>query len=266
MDVPDQHPIIEAHRGASDEGPENTLCAFRRAVAAGAPSIELDVHETRDGELVVMHDETVKRTTGSEGRIAEMTLGELRLLECGGWKDPRFRGEPIPTLEQALALSPAHGVCFNVEVKAFARAENAARLAGLLRGALPGNGRSHVVSSFHLEALLQVQRADDGIPLALLGKFPAILATALEHGFPWIHGQFEGATPEVVAEAHRAGLRVMIWTLNDPGLFDAYAGMGVDKICTDRPGTMLEARSSWLRRAGAQAAGMAGRHPDTGGA
>lgn len=243
MAQPRHLPSVEAHRGASAECPENTLCAFRRAVEVGAPSIELDVHVTRDGELVVMHDETVKRTTGAEGRIADLALAELRRLECGAHKHPRFAGEPIPTLAEALALTPAHGVRFNVEVKAFTTREAPLRLVSLLREFAPREG-SHVVSSFSLEALLQVRAADAGVPLALLGSFPAILEQAMAQGIPWIHGHSKGVSPDVVAAAHAAGLRVMVWTVNEPALFAYCAGAGVDKVCSDRPALLLETRQA----------------------
>lgn len=242
MDHADQQPVVEAHRGASDECPENTLSAFRRAVELGASSIELDVHESKDGELVVMHDETVDRTTRTKGRIATMTLAELRRLDCGAWKHARFKGELIPTLAEALALTPAHGVRFNVEVKAFSSPGAAERLAGMLRQYAPAAG-THVVSSFNADALLQVRRADPSIPLAMLGNFPTILDAARHHGFPWIHGYFRGVSAEVVTAAHAAGVRVMIWTMDEPGLFAYYAGLGVDKVCTNRPRVMLAQQS-----------------------
>ena len=232
-------PIIEAHRGASDECPENTLSAFRRAVELGAASIELDIHETKDGELVVMHDETVERTTRGKGRLAALTLAELRNLDCGAWKHARFAGERIPTLAEALELGRVHGVRFNVEVKAFSSPRAAERLVGLLREYAPAGGGTHVVSSFQVDALLQVRRADAAVPLAMLGNFPAILDAARHHGFPWIHGAWRGVSPAVVEAAHAAAVQVMIWTLDEPGLLAYYAGMGVDKVCTNRPRLML---------------------------
>jgi len=100
------HPLeIEAHRGSSCDCPENTMAAFRRAVELGAPSIELDIHETRDGELVVMHDITVDRTTDGKGSIADLTVSALRRLDCGRWKGEEFAGERIPLLEEVL-LNP----------------------------------------------------------------------------------------------------------------------------------------------------------------
>ncbi|NLF17437.1 MAG: glycerophosphodiester phosphodiesterase [Lentisphaerae bacterium] len=238
MDSSVRLPIIEAHRGASDECPENTLSAFRRAVELGAASIELDIHETKDGELVVMHDETVDRTTRGKGRLAALTLAELRALDCGAWKHARFAGERIPTLAEALELSRAHGVRFNVEVKAFSSPRAAERLVGLLREYAPAGG-THVVSSFHVDALLQVRQADAGVPLAMLGNFPAILDAARHHGFPWIHGAYRGVSSAVVTAAHAAAVQVMIWTMDEPGLLAYYAGMGVDKVCTNRPRLML---------------------------
>ena len=165
--------VVEAHRGDSQAYPENSLLAFRKAVEAGAFSIELDVHVTRDGSFVVMHDATVDRTTGSHGAIRDLALADLAGLECGAWKDEAFRGEPIPTLEQALAVARAGGVRLNVEVKSLSLdAEAPHRLARLLSGDAGKGGGGHVVSSFEVASLLAVRAADAGIPLALLGKAP----------------------------------------------------------------------------------------------
>ena len=115
-----QNVMIEAHPGSSCDSPENSMAAFRRAVALGVHSIELDIHESRDGELVVMHDPTVDRTTDGTGAIADLTVCALRRLDCGRWKGEAFAGERIPTLEEVLVFVASRNVCLNVEVKAFA--------------------------------------------------------------------------------------------------------------------------------------------------
>src|SRR6056297_841327 len=94
--------FIWAHRGASAVAPENTLAAFTAALQAGADGIELDVHLTRDGVPVVMHDETVDRTTNGSGRIRDLSHAEIDDLDAGSWFGPRWRGEKIPTLEKVL--------------------------------------------------------------------------------------------------------------------------------------------------------------------
>ncbi|HEY8531638.1 MAG TPA: glycerophosphodiester phosphodiesterase family protein, partial [Limnochorda sp.] len=112
-------PLILAHRGASAEAPENTLAAFRLALEQGADGFELDIHRTRDGHLVVCHDERVDRTTDGTGFIGSMTLAELKKLDAGRWFDARFAGERIPTLDEVWALvEEAGGIrLLNIEVK-----------------------------------------------------------------------------------------------------------------------------------------------------
>ncbi len=108
---------ICAHRGAKDTHPENTLAAFREAIRLGAHMIELDASPSKDGELIVMHDLTVDRTTDGSGRISEHTLAELKSLDAGGWKHPIFKGERVPTLAEALAIMPRN-IWINVHLKA----------------------------------------------------------------------------------------------------------------------------------------------------
>lgn len=97
-------PWVIAHRGLAKRAPENTLAAFAAAMAAGATAIEFDLHMTRDGALVVMHDYNVERTTNGHGVIADLTLAEVRRLDAGSWFDPAFASEKVPTLEEVLAL------------------------------------------------------------------------------------------------------------------------------------------------------------------
>ncbi|MFA6928856.1 MAG: glycerophosphodiester phosphodiesterase family protein [Lentisphaeria bacterium] len=235
-------PILEAHRGYSALYPENTLLAFRKAIAVGATSIELDVHVSSDAELIVMHDATLNRTSTGQGPIAEHTLSELAKLDAGNWKNSAFAGEKIPTLEEALRLTLESNVTFNVEVKQFAGGlRDARRLTGLLKRYAP-KGARHVVSSFDLEALLQVRQADPEIPLALLGsQGGSLLALAVEHHFPWIHCCYTGVHQDLVFAAHREGIKVMTWTMDQPRLYPHYTRLGVDKICTNRIAEMQSA-------------------------
>jgi len=120
-----------AHRGASDRYPENTLLAFESALKAGADAVECDVHLTADGEVVVIHDETVDRTTNGHGEVAALTLEELRQLDAGSWKDGRFAGQRIPTLREVIELVRGRVHLF-VEVKGRSP-ELPARLVEVLR-------------------------------------------------------------------------------------------------------------------------------------
>ena len=110
------YPLLVAHRGFKAKYPENTMTAFKAGVDAGAQMVELDVHLTRDHELVVIHDDTLDRTTNGEGPVDEYTLTELKRLDAGHWFHPRFAGEQIPTLREVLRQL-SHRVLINIEVK-----------------------------------------------------------------------------------------------------------------------------------------------------
>ncbi|MCK5801272.1 MAG: glycerophosphodiester phosphodiesterase [Lentisphaeria bacterium] len=105
-----------AHRGAMDTHPENTLSAFREAIRCGAHMIEFDVYLTKDKKLVVIHDATVDRTTNGKGRVSNLTFEEIRRLDAGGWKSPKFKGEKVPTLVEALSVMPEN-IWLNVHLK-----------------------------------------------------------------------------------------------------------------------------------------------------
>lgn len=234
-----KQPIIEAHRGYSASYPENTILSFLKAVEVGAESIELDVHHTLDEEIIVMHDTTVDRTTNGNGKISDLTLAQIRELDAGAWKNADFAGEKVPTLEETLALTDKTGVRFNVEVKDFA-GDGAARLAKMLRDHRPPVN-THVVSSFRLDALLQVRQADPVIPLCILGgDAKALLDIAIQNNLQWVHSHFSSINGEIVNQAHEHGIKVMIWTMDDTSHYQMYADMGVDKICTNFAKEMLE--------------------------
>ena len=102
---PQDQPLVIAHRGFSGVAPENTLAAFRKAIDVGADMFELDVLLSQDEHVVVIHDDTLERTTNGTGKVIDHTLAELQALDAGSWFSPEFAGEPIPTLEDALRLA-----------------------------------------------------------------------------------------------------------------------------------------------------------------
>ena len=149
--------LVIAHRGASADAPENTLSAFRLARRLGAGMVELDVHQTKDRRLVVIHDPTLTRTTGVRAVVASWTLAGLADLDAGSWFAPRFARERVPTLEAVLAvLGPRMAV--NIELKSGPRPYPGleARLVALLRRL--GWVRRALISSFHLARLTRVRR------------------------------------------------------------------------------------------------------------
>ncbi len=145
--------LVDAHRGASVSFPENTLAAFEAGVAAGADSVEFDVQLSADGVAVVIHDDTVDRTTNGTGAVSELTLAELQSLDAGSWKAPSFAGERIPSLDEALTLLTKY-VRINMELKSADP-----RLAERAIEAIERHGvhRRLMASSFHLQHLLTIK-------------------------------------------------------------------------------------------------------------
>lgn len=242
-------PVIEAHRGDSACAPENTLAAFRRARDMRASWIELDVQQTRDKEIIVMHDPAVDRTTDGEGRVEELILADLKRLDAGAWFGDTFIGESVPTLAETADLVAGSATRLNVEVKAAGfEPSEADRIVGVLRNA--GILESCVISSFSTEALLAVRGVDASICLAMIGDGEEILTGALEHGFPWIHAQFKTVDQGLVERAHAAGIKLNTWTMDDASQYTHYQDLGLQKLCTNRPAELLGA---------AEAAGCSGR-------
>jgi glycerophosphoryl diester phosphodiesterase len=220
-----------AHRGASADYPENTICAFNAALEAGADMCELDVRMTRDGEIVVIHDATVNRTTGGRGTVSAMDLAALKRLDAGARFGARFRGERIPTLDEvAAALGGRCGM--DVELKA----------AGLERSVCAILRRrevadSAVVSSFDWDQLRIVSETEPGIRLALLAsEEPSAMleAAAAMRAFA-VAPRFNLVSRELCAEAHRRGLKVLTWTVDRRGAMRRFIAASVDGIMTNHP-------------------------------
>ncbi|MGH7915633.1 MAG: glycerophosphodiester phosphodiesterase [Candidatus Binataceae bacterium] len=233
-----------AHRGASALYPENTLRAFIAAAGLGADMCEFDVRMTRDGEVVVIHDATVNRTTDGRGRVAAMSAATIRRLDAGVRFGAEFHGERIPTLAEVAEVSG--GLCegrfgrrLGMDVELKARGLEA-RVCGILRGC--GAIESAIVSSFDWDQLKIVATHEPGLRLALLSeKAPAVLlqaATAM-HAFA-IAPRFDIADAALCAEAHRGGLAVYVWTVDDAPTMRRLIAFGVDGIMTNNPGRLHE--------------------------
>jgi glycerophosphoryl diester phosphodiesterase len=253
----DEWPVNLAHRGASSLAPENTIEAFRLALEAGAGGLELDVHMTRDGHIVVIHDATVDRTTSGTGAVSEMTIEELRGLDAGYNFSPdgastrpyRGKGSRVPTLEEVLREFP--GVAVNVDIKASLPGIEAAVL-GVLREA-NALGRVLVVSTPHATVKrfrkisgghisTGASRWETGIFFLLSRLHLEWLAgpdyVALQ--VPPVHRGIPLVTPRFIAAAHSRGVRVDVWTINQADEMRRLLDLGVDVIMTDRPPTLPE--------------------------
>jgi glycerophosphoryl diester phosphodiesterase len=235
-------PLVRiAHRGASGLCPENTRLAFHRAVALGTDLLELDVLLSRDGELVVMHDQTLERTTNGTGRVGDHDLAELRRLDAG-------QGERIPLLAEVLALAQAAEVRLVIELKGADEAHSV-RIAEALLPALAAAGWLDrvVVTSFHADALRRA-RALCPTLAAMLDPVPwdgslsprAVCEQALRAGANIVGSDQRHVTQALVDECRLTGLALWPWVANTPEAIGRLLRLGVPGLMTDRPDVLNE--------------------------
>jgi len=228
-------PLIWAHRGASLRAPENTLAAFALAVDAGADGIECDVHLSRDGVPVVIHDETLERTTDGRGEVSRHALRELRALDAGSWFGARWQGERIPTLEEVFSLVGST-VRVNVEIKSPA----AGRAVLELVSAWPE--ARVLVSSFDHRLLSAMRRASTTLPLGYLSEsrlWRRGVTRAVAGGAESFHPRIDRLSPAMLKSCHAAGLKVFPWTVDAPQQMRALLRRGVDGWFTNEPATLF---------------------------
>ncbi|MFH1086452.1 MAG: glycerophosphodiester phosphodiesterase family protein [Chloroflexota bacterium] len=238
-----ERPLVIAHRGARDVAPENTLAAFHAALAAGADGIEFDVTRCASGEIVVIHDDTVARTTDGQGAVVALPLGALRALDAGAWFGPAFRGERIPLLGEVLDAVGGR-LRLNIEIKGMRLRDDGleAEIAAMVRRR--GLGASTLISSFNPAALWRMRRAAPELARALLyarGQ-PLPLARAWVHGLVGataLHPHYALVDAAYLRRARRAGLRVNVWTVNDDADLTRLSDLGVDGLITDHPARAL---------------------------
>ena len=219
----------------------NTLASFREAIAQGATGIELDVHLSADGQVIVIHDDTLEATTNGTGPVGELTLAQLKALDAGAWFDSRFTGERIPTLLEVFADMPVTTMV-NVEIKSRygLSGNDLAALVGLTLDVVRSCKRESTVifSSFDPRAIRLLTRLAPEIERALLidRKRPWWLALAsLGLKLQAVHPHRLRVTGRMVAAAHRRGRRVNVWTVNDPAEAKRLTGLGVDALISNRP-------------------------------
>ena len=255
-------PRVIAHRGASSIAPENTLLAFRLAIEAGAEMIETDAHLARDGEIVLIHDTDLRRTTNCSGSIADLRSADLAACDAGYWftqmneRRHPFRGIGlcVPRLSDLLALvaSLDPTIVVNVEIKNQPddlSYDPTNRLADRLVELLAETGMSQqvLVSSFNPEAIDRVKSKAPGLRTAYLcsprADLHARTAYARARGHDAIHPHHSSLTGgdgarRIVDVMHEAGLEVNVWTVNDPQRMLEMAAAGVDGIISDDPGQL----------------------------
>lgn len=235
---------VVAHRGLSGTYPENTLLAFRQALAIRADVIEFDVHLTRDGELVVVHDDTVDRTSNGQGRVGDLSLAELKALDFGSWKSPAFAGEQIPTLDETLdtILGPRPDMSFCLEVKENCVDTARRSLAVLQERNLLGQC---TMISFHANLLHLLKEWD---PRVRAQGFPEGVAKSYLPGpngtdsiLSRVGIPFKLLTPELVAYYNRLGVEIDTWIIDTEETLDKALALDIFSITSNATDSIMNA-------------------------
>lgn len=220
--------FVTGHRGSPQEAPENTIKGIELAIAQGADYVELDIQQTKDGKLVVCHDVNLKRLTGVEQNLWELSFKDLQTLEVGSWFSREFAGEKIPSLEQVLALTKGR-IKLNLELKVQGCQSNLPReLVKLLKEDFDG-----VISSFNYPTLIEVKQLNDRLSIGL------IMASLVDN-LPLFEVDFYSVTTklittDLITQAHNHGLEVHVWTVNQVEEIQEMIALGVDNIISDHP-------------------------------
>ena len=233
--------LVIGHRGASGHAPENTMAAFKKAVALGATFIETDLHLSRDAHFVAIHDATVNRTTNGQGAVHDMTLAELRRLDAGSWFGSEFGGERIPMLEELLEFSKKNDVVFYMELKPDGTWGGEHALVGALResGEIPRT----VVICFDPGIVLNLRKIEPTLMTGLLydGQIEKPIDKAVEIGARQLVVRGDLVTPAMISEVQKKDLQIVCWTVNHPAHMRMLMAAGVDGIMSDYPDRLVAA-------------------------
>ena len=227
-----------AHRGASGEAPENTIASFKRAIVQGAEIIETDARLSEDKEIILIHDETVERTTNGKGRVSQLTLKELKGLDAGSWLGKKFSSERIPTLSEAIAIVRGKAK-LDIELKG-KDPFLPEKVVSLLEK--EDFTREAIISSFNYFFLKEVKRLEPPIITGLLFATPA----QEKKGFPYwkwldlILPRYNLISEDLIARAHSKNLKVIAWTTDNPEEIKRLIDLEVDGIASNYPALLTK--------------------------
>jgi glycerophosphoryl diester phosphodiesterase len=238
-------PRLIGHRGAAAYAPENTLASLREARRRGAPWVEFDVKLSADGVPILMHDESLKRTTGLDRPAAVTPWADIARLDAGAWMGVPFAGERVPSFEAAIACLAELGLGANIEIKPSPgrEAATARAVVEMVRRAWPARLPAPLLSSFQDAALAAAHDAAPELPRA-------ILIDELDHSWRvraeavaavGVNTNGKKITVAQAADIKAAGYLLSVYTINDPAMAKALVAMGVDCIITDAPDTIAAA-------------------------
>nr|WP_269205004.1 glycerophosphodiester phosphodiesterase family protein [Motilibacter aurantiacus] len=240
-DDPGALPAVIAHRGDSYNAPENTLAAFESAIRNGADWVEIDVQTTRDGVPVVMHDNTVDRTTAGTGDISTLTAAQVAQLEAGSWfSAAAYPGQKVPTLTDVLDQMRGRASKLLLEVKGPETQAEVERVVAAIKSR--GQTSEVLLQSFDVNVLRHARAADPDLRLGLLRSSLDADPVALskELGLTAYNPSWDAlkSRPGIVASLHEAGIAVMVWTVDDTTSWEQLRVLGVDGIITNKAGQL----------------------------
>ena len=245
-------PLIIGHRGASRFAPENTMAAFKLALDSGADGVEFDVRLTRDGIPIIIHDDNLRRTGNSNARIADLSREELKRFDVGSWRGPEFTSEPVPTLTELFDLFADGGLLY-LEMKSDVAARQLLAETCCEYILKSGLKKRVIVECFDLKAIEIVKSIDSSIRTAALFE-PGLKTLPLTSGTKLVEKALAVGANEIalnhrltnertVMTAIEAGLKVVVWTVDDPGWISRAREYGIQGVITNDPELMVETRS-----------------------
>jgi len=236
-------PLKIGHRGAAGYCPENTFASFYKAIESGVDYLEIDLQMTKDGELVIIHDSTVNRTTNGKGKVKDMTLQELQSLDAGSWFDPKFMGEKIPSLHEFLNEF-AGKACLLIELKKPSLYPNIEiKLAEELksRGLDQANDHRIIVQSFDRNALKRLHYLLPAVPLGVLVKNRSISRItdkdlkSLSNYISYVNPKKTMVSKRLIKRIQRHGFKTFIWTVKTKKEANLFSRLNIDGIVSDFP-------------------------------
>lgn len=236
--------LVTAHRGFSGDAPENTLAAFKKAMEVGSDMIELDVRFSKDGQIVVMHDDTLDRTANGRGKVSDYTLKELKQFDAGSWFAPQFSGEHIPTLVEVLELAKGK-IRVNIEIKDESLGRY--KITDLADRALQevkkaGMEDQVIYVSFYPVALERIQERDSRLWVGLLYHRPwnSLHEVTGGRSFPVLGLRNSYLTKGKIDKIHQQGMKVNVYTVNSEEEMEQFIRWGVDGIITNHPDRLIK--------------------------
>lgn len=241
--------IFVAHRGASGRGhsPENTLPAFKEAIGMGVDCVECDVHCSKDGQVVVMHDSSLNRTTDSKGAIIDMTLEEIKKADAGSWFSGVFAGVRVPTLSELLQITKGKVINVieikpeNITEKVIKEVEKADAIDDV------------ILQSFYPNVVREAQEINPHIPRALLvgGQLPttrissimSLIHQALEVGATTLNVSSKIISQNLIKEVHKRAMSIWAWTVDDESEIKELIDMGINGITSNYPEKLMSYRA-----------------------